>query len=66
MIVGAALGALQVVYRVEQDVELAGAFHGGEMARVVAGKSAEADRIPLAQCDVAQQQAGIERVIEMR
>ena len=45
---------------------MAGAFDRREVARLFAGKGTQAHRIALAQRDVAEQQAGIERVIEVR
>ncbi|MNK83129.1 hypothetical protein D3C87_1029280 [compost metagenome] len=66
LIVGGALAAVEVINAVEQGVELPGAFHRREVVRCVAGKRTETDRVALAQGDITQQQAGIERVIEVR
>ncbi|MNP74003.1 hypothetical protein D3C76_1708080 [compost metagenome] len=47
LIVGTALAAVQVIDGIEQGVEVAGAFYRREVARLFAGKGAQADRIAL-------------------
>ncbi|MNP74057.1 hypothetical protein D3C76_1708710 [compost metagenome] len=54
LVIRGALGAVEVVDAVEQDVELGNAFDRREIMRSLAGKGAQAHRIALAQRHVTQ------------
>ena len=65
LVVGGFSRGLQVIDRIEQQVQLATALDRLQVARLVAGKRAQPYGIALSQGNVAQQQAGIERVVKM-
>ncbi|MCY1530330.1 hypothetical protein D9M68_655120 [compost metagenome] len=65
-VVGRTQGAVQVIDAIEQHTELGRAFHWRQVAVALGGEGRHAHRVALAQGDVAEQQAGIERVVEVR
>ncbi|MNQ86508.1 hypothetical protein D3C85_1017040 [compost metagenome] len=64
--VGRLQGAAQVVYGVQQHIELRLALDRREEALLLPGKGRQTDRVALAQGHIAEQQAGIEGVVEVR
>ena len=64
--VGRLLAGVEVVNGIEQHVQLRRAFDRRQITRLVASEGRQPHRIALAQRDVAEQQAGVEGMVEVR